>query len=763
MSKAKVEIYNGEPAIVVDGKAFPPMTITARGGDLEYMKKLRDTGIRIFYVSAATKWGVPGDENTPDGTTKTLSDIKDILDVVPDAYIILRLGLNPSKEWANSHPEEQVLFNDGSHVPVILDGHQIDGMVSFASEKWREEGANGFAELLDAIKESQYADRVIGAFLCGGGTGEWYYPGEHRMKNLEKGIYADFSEPFRKSYSKYLKNKYGTEENLRKAWKMPDATFDAPKIPDLSDREYINKAEEKVLDALMNWESVGYTVGKTIDADARGETNLGVFLNAADYMYCADFFAALNQATADTIVHFAKVCKKHTEDFLVGAFYGYFGCTDYYEASHCTGTLSLLDCGFIDFLSGPGTYNNREPGGVVAQREMQDSMRIRNMLYICEDDARTHLSTPSIQREQMQLYSPTDSINTLKRDFARDICEDLQGWWIEIGGSAGGGGIYNHPDILSLFKRQQEIGELAYSLDRTKKNEIAIIYDTHSVHMVSDYTDKMVLDFFRTSDIHRIGAPVDYYFHDDMSNPDMPDYKLYVMLNTYCLTDAEREAVFEKARKNHATVLWMYAPGFIDPGSDKVLDAKNIEKTTGFKTKMLDKTIFPRFKVNPDAHLATSLGNADKIYGFIDRNVHSNIWTTYSELYADFANPGFVIDESDGIEVLGRYCAGGEIAYAIKERDGFVSAYCCTQVLRSDLIASLAKYSGCHIFTSSEVVLYAIENFLAIHASYSGKRTINFKKPCSPFEVYEEKYYARNVESLELDMKLGETKMFLLK
>ena len=60
-------------------------------------------------------------------------------------------------------------------------------------------------------------------------------------------------------------------------------------------------------------------------------------------------------------------------------------------------------------------------------------------------------------------------------------------------------------------------------------------------------------------------------------------------------------------------------------------------------------------------------------------------------------------------------------------------------------------------------MLYANENFLAIHASYSGKRTINFKKPCSPFEVYEEKYYARNVESLELDMKLGETKMFLLK
>ena len=767
MAKANIKKHNGEPAIVIDGKAFPPMTVIVRGGDMEYMKTLREKGIRIFYTPATTSWGFPSEDGKPDGITRSLNNIENILKAVPDAYVILRLNLNPSKDWINSHPEEQVLFNDGSRQPVILandqGNFQVDGMVSFASQKWRDEGADGLKELLDAIKASPYADRVIGAFLCGGGTCEWYYPGEHRMKNLDKGIYADFSEPFRISYSNFLKNKYKTEENLRKVWKIPDATFENPKIPDLADREYITHAEEKILDAILNWESAGYTVGKTIDSDGRGETNLGVFLNAGSYMYCADFFAALNQATADTIIHFAKVCKEHSPDFLVGAFYGYFGCTDYYEASHCTGTMSILDSGYVDFLSGPGTYNNREPGGVVAQREMQDSLRIRNMLYICEDDVRTHLSTPAIQREQMHLYTPEDSVNTLKRDFARDICEELQGWWIEIGGSENNKGILNHPDILSLLKRQQEIGELAYSLDRTKKNEIAMIYDTHSVHMVSDYTDKMVLDYFRTSDIHRIGAPVDYYFHDDMANPDMLDYKLYVMLNSYCLTEEEREAVYAKARKNHATVLWMYAPGFIDPESEKALDVKNIEKTTGFKTKILDRTIFPRFKVDPDSHPATSLGYSDKIYGYIDRNVHSNIWTTYSELYTDFANPGFVIEEASDIEVLGRYCASGEIAYALKECDGFVSAYCCTQVLRSDLIASLAKYSGCHIFTTSEDVLYANENFVAIHASFSGKRTIDFKKACSPYELYEEKTYGENVLSFELDIKLGQTKMFLIK
>lgn len=767
MAIAKIGKHNGEPAIFIDGKAYPPMTMTARNVSDEYLKQLRNAGIRLFYVPAITNFGLPGENGKPDGIEKTISNIAQLLRVIPDAYIILRLNLNPSKDWINSHPEEQVLFNDGSREPVILATdsvtYQADGMVSFASEKWREDGKKALIELLDAIFENSYGNRVVGAFLCGGGTCEWYYPGEHRMKNLKKGTYADFSKPFKKSYCQFLKNKYGTKENLCKAWNIADADFDDPKIPDLAEREHINFAEEKILDAIMNWESAGYTVGKTIDKDAKGKTNLGVFLNANEYMFTADFFAALNQATADTIIHFAKVCKEHAPNFLVGAFYGYFGCTDYYEASHCTGTISILDSGYVDFLSGPGTYNNREPGGVVAQREMQDSLRIRNMLYICEDDCRTHLSTPAIQREQMRLYSVNDSINTLKRDFARDICEELQGWWIEIGGSVDGGGIYNHPNILSLFKRQQEIGELSYSLDRTKKNEIAIIYDTDSVHLVSDYTDKMVLDYFRTSDIHRIGAPVDFYFHDDMKNPLMPDYKLYVMLNTYCLTDEEREEIFKKARKNHATVLWMYAPGFVNFKSDNIMDISNIEKTTGFKVKMLDKTIFPRFSVDPDSHKAVSLGKKEVCYGFIDRNVHSNIWTSYTELYTDFANPGFVIEENENMTVLGRYLSDSTVAYAMKECDGFVSAYCCTQVLRSDLIASLAKYSGCHIYITSEDVLYANENFVAIHASSSGKKRIDFKKRCSPVELYENKCYGENVDHIEIDMTLGETKMFHLK
>lgn len=771
MPIARVERYHGEPAIMIDGKAYPPMTITVQIRDREYLKDLGEAGLKIYYIVANTPWNEPAtdpDSSRPaqwlagnaepwqDGLTKTLADIEFLLDAVPDAYVILRLNVSPPAEWVNAHPEEMLTYSDGKPRPVICTsvGREIlDGMHSLCSEAWRRDGDKALDEYFEALEKSPHYDRIIGFFLCAGGTSEWYYP-----QDLEPadGAYGDFSEPFRKEFERYLRAKYKTVEELRRVWGRPDASFEKPIIPTPADREFISRADEKIVKALRDWETEGRTIGLKLNMDAREEANLGVFLNANGYMHVADFFTAWHESTARTVIHFARTIKQHNPDLLVGAFYGSYGCTSYFDGSTCSGTPAILDSGFVDFLAAPGVYNNREPGGIVAQREMQDSFRLRNQIYICEDDSRTHRCKPWMQRDAMALYSVEDSITTLKRDFARNICEDIQGWWFDMGGDW-----YKDPDILALFSRQKEIADFAFSLDRTKKNEIALIYDTESVHYVSQVTSRLVTDFFRTSDLGRIGAPVDYYFHNDMARADMPDYKLYVMLNLYYLTDEEREAIHAKARKNNAVVLWLYAPGFINPGASRVMDPANIEKTVGMKLGLIDKTFFPHFRVDPSSHPALRLASGSRRYGYIDRDVHSNIWIDATVLPPVYCNPGFYIDDPDAT-VLGRYCHNGTPAMAMTEKDGFTSIYCATQVLRSDMLASIASYAGCHLFMHQDDVLYANENFVAVHAKDDGKRVVYFKKPCSPFEVYEKKFYGKNVTQIEFDMKLGETKMFSL-
>ncbi len=764
MAKAHVEMFNGSPAIIVDGKPCPPMTITvsrrsARSPEEQqaYYRRLGEAGLKIFYVAVRTRWLQPGDKaaGVLDGVEAAVRDIRFVLDAVPNGYVMLRLNVSPPADWVNAHPEEQLTYNDGSHRPVIcttIGGKPIDGMHSLCSEAWRSAGDEALADFLAALSQYPEFNRVIGFFLCAGGTDEWYYP---QGLLTDDGAYGDFSEPFRREYESYLRRKYGTVEELRRVWKRPDATFEHPLIPTPEEHAYTYKVHEGIETALRKWELQGRAIGLKINLDGREESNFGVFLNVNGHAHVADFFDAWNEATARTIVHFARTLKRLQPDLLVGAFYGSFGCTDFFYGSTASGTLTILDSGVVDFLAAPGVYNNREPGGIVAQREMQDSFRLRKQIYICEDDSRTHRCEPWIQRDSMALYTPADSVTTLKRDFARDICEDLQGWWFDMGGDW-----YDDPEILALFRRQQDVAAFAYSLDRRKHNDIALIYDTESVHLVTGPLSQLALDFWRTSDLGRIGAPVDYYFHNDLARPDMPDYRLYVMVNQYCLTDAEREAVYAKARRNGAVVLWLYAPGFVNHDAPRVMDIANIERTVGMKLGLIDKTFFPHFRVDPAAHPAVARASATRRYGLIDRDVHSNIWIG-PVTPALYLNPGFYIDDPQAT-VLGRYCSSGLPALALVERDGVRSLYCATAVMRSDLLASIAAYAGCHLFLDGDDVLYANENFVAIHAQDDGRRTIRFKRPCSPYEVYEKRFYGHDVDHVDVDMTLGQTLMWSL-
>jgi len=74
----------------------------------------------------------------------------------------------------------------------------------------------------------------------------------------------------------------------------------------------------------------------------------------------------------------------------------------------------------------------------------------------------------------------------------------------------------------------------------------------------------------------------------------------------------------------------------------------------------------------------------------------------------------------------------------------------------------MAEYAGCHIYTDSEEVLFANRNYITFHASFSGTKTLRLPRRCTVREVYEDRIYARDTDSVAFDAYLGETKMFEL-
>jgi hypothetical protein len=260
MSFAEIKNINGSPALVIDGKTYPPMAMTARLNKPDYIRNLGEAGLKVFFLMTNTDWLRPGRDYVDEegvqrhemsGMEAFVKNAQTLLSQVPDAYIIVRIGLHPPVKWMEENKEELITYQDGSQEPAILSSEvhmdEIPGMYSFASEKWKADAGKALKEFCDKVDTLPFADRVIGYFLAAGGTSEWYPVNAVCDRGKQK--YADFSPSFLHSYGDFLKKRYGTEEKLRKAWKKEDASFDNPIIPNIEEQYFIFM-EEGIMDAM---------------------------------------------------------------------------------------------------------------------------------------------------------------------------------------------------------------------------------------------------------------------------------------------------------------------------------------------------------------------------------------------------------------------------------------------------------------------------------------------------------------------------------
>ena len=275
MAIAVVNNINGSPAIVADGQILPPMAVATWSMDRAYLTALGDAGVKIYFLICNTPW------LKPDAMELLNAEAENLLSCVPEAYIILRVGLQPPLAWYEEHKDQVFTYNDGSQLPVWLASEvyyeHVPGAYSLCSHVWRRDGEKALLEFMDEVEKLPFASRVIGYFPTAGGTSEWYY--ENSLNYPEKGLYGDFSEAFRREFGLILKEKYGTVEAMQKAWKREDASFERPIIPDLEERAFTYITRDKRL--------LG---GKSYPQNPEDGPNVGVFLNADKHAYVADFF-----------------------------------------------------------------------------------------------------------------------------------------------------------------------------------------------------------------------------------------------------------------------------------------------------------------------------------------------------------------------------------------------------------------------------------------------------------------------------------------
>jgi hypothetical protein len=246
-----------------------------------------------------------------------------------------------------------------------------------------------------------------------------------------------------------------------------------------------------------------------------------------------------------------------------------------------------------------------------------------------------------------------------------------------------------------------------------------------------------------------------------MDNPNLKDFKLYIFLNTIKVSPAQRAAIHARLRRNKATVLWVYATGYIDARCD----VANISALTGIK---LAEDMSPgelHVDVTNREHPITKGLRAGLAYG-TDVRVQEIIRYYDHQIYLkDPRDPGlnrdlpgfrvsprFFADDPQAV-ALGTLSAGiNKPGLVVKQVDGWRSIYSGAPIVPSSLLRGIARAAGVHIYSDADDIVTANRNFLCIYAPNGGKRNVRLPERATVVDLIDGRTLARQVTEFPLEL-----------
>lgn len=496
-----------------------------------------EAGVDFVEIRVNPPFAKPGEE--PD-FTEIDQNYQAILAVNPNARLIPRLWRKAPEWWAQKYPDELVKYDDGSS----------DGTPSIASEQYRKDLQEALRRLI-RYSESKYAKNMAGYHTTGANMDEWYY-----YRSWET-VLSDYSAPTLLAFRRYLKRKYGSENELRKSWGMPGLSFDTVSIP---------KPEER-----------------------RVSSN-GAFFLPADAQNVIDFHFFLQENMVDMICGLGDVIREETgKTRLSVCFYGYtYELSSTRNGPATTGHYALrkmLQSDSIDIIAGPVAYGGRHLGGSCTTLSAAESITSAGKLWLQEDDTHTHLARQAGHRAPGYLTgvdTKEESIALLQRNLATAIFRNFGTWWMDIGGV----GYYNDPDFWNEHKRLASVEEELRNNPRPFSPVLAEIADEKSMCYVAPAgvlaaTRPMLKE--ERFQLSIAGTPAGQYLLDDLFADRIPA-RSYIIAGAYALDRKEREALSRHAGKRPTLFGWGTAA--IDTGSGK-LSPDAVREATGFQVELI--------------------------------------------------------------------------------------------------------------------------------------------------------------------------------
>lgn len=691
--EARVAPHNGRQTLFIDGQPVAPVIYHLLGSSATKpweplpqacLRDFAGAGYRLFgfQINLSQVWSEDGTD-----VEAVRRQIRAILDVRPDAAILIRIHTDAPQWWLDRHPEDWVGFalQPGNETPEALRARPAEGKVaSFASRAWKQDAGEQLAALLRGLAASPEGDALFAIHVAGGQWHEWFYPSFEFEPDTGPAMTRHFRE--------WLRERYKTDDALRAAWRKPEVTLDTAAVPGVDER---------------------FQTAERMFRDPQKERNV------------VDYYRCHQELVADTPLHFCRIVKQTwPRPIVVGLFHAYFLHLTHQAPGGHLEMRRVLESPDVDYLSSPFSYefDSRFMGGSGHFRCLTETIRTHGKLWLSEMDHPTFVGDNFRRPAPFSPANVEDSVVTVRRNAAPMFALGQGMWWYDFGPAddATDGGWWRHPDLVAEAGRLRELAERLMARPYASPADVLLVYDTECFYFLAP----MYLGFYNQSrhwyrtetlsfeainrtvaDAYRSGVAFDTVHLDDLARIDLGRYKAVVFGFTPYLSDEHVTFIRERVVAPGRAVVWVYAPGYTDGNT---LDTGRVSDVVGMNIARREEALPPQLLLR-EGSLAP---------GFPETRVDTQIQDAWT-------GPVFRV-EDESVEAFGYYGGSRDVALARKTLDsGAVTWYCALPLKNPAVMREIFRSAGAHIYSEKNDPLHIGGGILAIHTETGGPRRLS--------------------------------------
>ncbi|BBO24135.1 MAG: hypothetical protein AMXMBFR19_08020 [Chthonomonadaceae bacterium] len=689
----QIVVRDGIPSLVREGKVIPPLaffgspTTEERSAIVfEEIHMAGAAGVHLHFL--LTELEV--DRSAVSESVAIASYlISKAAEADPEAQVILRLVFVSPTGWESSYPD--AVYSDQS-------GRLAEPSV--ADDEYWDEARKCLIDFIKQIRKSAVSQHLIGIHLE---RGEWF---------IADGVGYDTSRAATRKFRDWARTRYnGDEVSLRAAWFNGQASFANLEIPPFQ----TPKAEDVSFVRLSRKE--------------RPWVDYHLFLSDATASRVADLAYAVKEASAGY--------------FLAGVSYGYT-----FEWAHpASGHLSLgkiLRTPEIDFVAGPPSYRNREPGGAAPFPCPVDSFPLNGKLYISEEDYKTAISS----------YAESDDFNPVIKTPQALECVHWRGIGAALAHASGvcwmdlwGNGWLKTSTIWN--RGTQALSKFIQRMSAPLGGpDVAVFIDERALaYLVDKESFAQLVQNVRES-VLRSGLSAGFYLLSDLAHREQfPESKVYIFLNAWDMRSEHRAAIKARLQKSGKVLFWLYAAGLFDAGRESLERAREV---TGIALK-------PQ-----PFHSRTGTTILNRRHPLCEAFPDRGVVGGGTMVPSYFAIP-------EEATVLGEYSQTGLPSFVVKEfrdpsspENNWTSVFLGEPSVSSGLIRSLGQYAGAHVWNFHNDVVHVRPPFLTIHCTGEGQRALALPANFSAYDLLKGDWSTIESATLRFNALDGSTHLFLV-